>query len=356
MKRAVRMVLRKSLRQIRHVRAVDPPAAEGLVAAVYTRAEQDFGVVAPPLALHSPAPVPLAATWLLLRETLLADQLVDRSVKEAVATAVSRANACPYCVEVHEAKLDTLPPVVNGVPAAVAEWAQGTVRPRGPKTPLPVSFSPAEAAEVYGVAFTFHYLNRMVSVFLDESPVPERTPRLLRGTIMRAVARVMAPDSPGPLKPGASLGLLPAAEPPDGLEWAEPSPVVAGAVSRAIAAVADEAHWVPAGVRQRLEACLETWDRQPVGPSRTWLEEAVGKLPAAELPAARLALLTAFAPYQVLAEDVSSFRRYHSSDKELIALTSWAALTTAVHILAGSGPAAPPRAADMGPGEMSGGR
>src|ERR1700722_2652698 len=90
--------LRRALDQIRYVSPVRPAAATGLVAAVYAQVEHDFGMLAPPVALHSPAPGPLAASWVMLRETLAVQGQADRAAKEMVAAAVSVENACPYCV------------------------------------------------------------------------------------------------------------------------------------------------------------------------------------------------------------------------------------------------------------------
>src|SRR5207245_4256084 len=104
----IRKALRRSLAQIRHVSVVPPGRAEGLVAAVYAQVERDFGMLAPPVALHSPAAGPLAACWVMLRETLVAHGLADRAAKEAVAAAVSLGNTCPYCVAVHNAVLGGL--------------------------------------------------------------------------------------------------------------------------------------------------------------------------------------------------------------------------------------------------------
>ncbi|WP_374228347.1 alkylhydroperoxidase [Streptomyces sp. CNQ085] len=325
----VRAVLRGSLRDIRHVRAVPPEDAQGLVARVYAQAERDFGVVAPPLALHSGAPRVLAASWLLLRETLLVEGRVGRAVKEAVAVEVSRANACPYCVDIHQATLETSPRLSPGSPGGgAAQWIRSGAG-RGERAP----FTAGEAPEIIGVALTFHYLNRMVSVFLDESPVPARTPAAARGPILRTVARAMRPAA-GPPRPGEGNVLLPPA--PPGPWWAGTGPV-ADAVGRSAAAVDDAARWVPWPVRRLLESRLEAWDGSPPGLGRTWLEEALASsLPplAEHLPAARLALLTAFAPYQVAETDVTAFREQYPGDRKLVELTAWASLTTAALLAA----------------------
>ncbi|WP_311137774.1 carboxymuconolactone decarboxylase family protein [Streptomyces sp. I6] len=142
----VRAVLRGSLRDIHHVKAVAPGRARGLTAAVYTRAEREFGVIAPPLALHSASPGPLAASWLLLRETLLVQGRVDRAAKEAVATEVSRANSCSYCVDVHQATVETLPPPPPGAPGVdAAAWLRAGPGDRGP-----APFTAEEAPEILG--------------------------------------------------------------------------------------------------------------------------------------------------------------------------------------------------------------
>ncbi|MCX5199539.1 carboxymuconolactone decarboxylase family protein [Streptomyces sp. NBC_00249] len=327
----VRAVLRGALKDVRYVRPVRPGRAHGLVAEVYGQAERDFGVLAPPLALHSPAPGPLAAGWLMLRETLLVDGAVGRAVKERVATEVSRANSCPYCVEVHQAALEGLAPA--SVPAdgdAVGAWARGSGRAPGAGRELP--FPASAAPEICGVAFTFHYLNRMVAVFLADSPMPAAAPGFVRAPVMRTVTRAMRPVGPGPLRPGESLRLLPGTPAPAGRPWARENPVVADALGRAVAAVDAAARWVPRSVRERLGELLDGWDGGPVGPSRAWLTEPLATLPGVDRPAARLALLTAFAPYQVTDADVAALRARHPGDRELIELTSWAAMAAATRV------------------------
>ncbi|MER7760787.1 alkylhydroperoxidase [Streptomyces sp. NPDC097619] len=330
MRPVVRAVLRGSLRQIHHVRATDPGRARGLVAEVYEQAQRDFGVLAPPLALHSPAPPVLAAGWLMLRETLLVEGTVGRTAKEVVATEVSRANSCPYCVSVHQATLDSLSAQPGAPGGALAVWAASTGRKPGRGAPTEPPFPAAQAPELAGTAVTFHYINRMVGLYLDESPVPGQAPGFVRGPIMRTVARSMRPVSGRPLEPGTALELLPAAPLPAALSWARPNPVVAEAMGRAVAAMEGAAHWVPTAVRDRLAERLEEWDGGPVGPSRAWLTEALTGLPHEDRPAARLALLTAFAPYQAVDEDFAAFRTRFPEDRALIELTAWAALSAAL--------------------------
>jgi AhpD family alkylhydroperoxidase len=322
----VQFALRRSVDQVRHVAPVRPRHARDLVAEVYRQVETDFGMLAPPVILHSPAPLPLAACWMILRETLVAPGFADRATKEVVAAAVSGGNACPYCVEVHGATLHSLAPTRADDPAmaAVANWAR-TSASRAGATPCAAPFPVEQTAEVIGVAVTFHYLNRMVNVFLGESPLPPRVPAGARERTRRFLGRLMRSAARRARTPGRSLDLLPAAPLPPDLSWAAGNPTVADAFARA-AAVFDEAgkRCVPPAVRALVTAQLSEWDGEHPGLSRAWVTGPTAGLCADQLVAARLALLVAKASYQADESVISEFRRHYPDDRDLIELTCWA--------------------------------
>src|SRR5262245_30876330 len=91
-------------KHVHYVTPVPRDAASGLVAQVYAQIKQDLGVVPEPFTLHSPAPDLLAGAWAIFRETLLVGK-VRRGIKEALATQVSQANQCPWCVDAHTISL-----------------------------------------------------------------------------------------------------------------------------------------------------------------------------------------------------------------------------------------------------------
>lgn len=349
-----RTARQSSLAQIRYVSPVRPGAASDLVARVYAEVERDFGMLAPPVALHAPAPGPLAACWLMLRETLLATNVVSRGIKEAVGTAVSLGNTCPYCVEVHGATLGGLirsgfapdgdlvadddadalasgrfEAIADPGVRAIATWARACGRRDAAARHEP-PFQAEQAAELIGVVVTFHYLNRMVNVFLRESPFPPSLPTAVRGRLMRLLTRILGPTTRTTRPPGGSLGLLPDAPAPENLSWAAGAPHVAGAFARAAAAIDAAAdHTVPQSVRDLVTTRLAAWTGEPPGLSRAWAEDAVSEVPAADRAAGRLALLTALASYQVDASVIADFRRTRPGDRSLIELTSWASFATA---------------------------
>ncbi|AXB47381.1 carboxymuconolactone decarboxylase family protein [Amycolatopsis albispora] len=322
----IRLALRRTLQQVRHVRPVRPRAATGLVKAVYRQVERDFGMLAPPTALHSPAPEVLAAAWTILRESLIAGPTASRAVKEAVASAVSVRNACPYCVEVHGATMDGLvstsdsaaivgdriEAVTDPELRAAAAWARGDGS---------VELPAAQAAELIAVAFTFEYLNRMVHVFLGPSPLPPEVPENAKKLVRGMLGKFLRP-SRRPV-PGAALELLP----PGGTapEWA--NGVLGDAFARASAAFeAAAARALSAEVRELVENQLRDWTGEPKGLSRAWVEPLVATLPDQDRPAARFALLVAFSAFQV---DESIVELIAGGDVVVVEIASWAAFSAA---------------------------
>jgi alkylhydroperoxidase family enzyme len=339
-KRITAVLGQLGLTQVRYVSPVRRSAAQGLVGRVYEQVEREFGVLAPSLALFSPAPQVLAASWLMLRETVLAARTVDRDAKEAVATMVSLGNACPWCATVHSTMLSGL---ADGLDLAghrdetaadprlraVAEWARACRTAEGALVHEPAC--PAgQAPELIGTVVLFHYFNRMVNVFLTEVPLPPGAPRMALGPVMRILDRRMGPAAGRWHEPGTSLDLLPAAPVPGGLSWASGDPVTEDAFARGCAAIeAAGARSVPSSVRDLVLAELDGWHGEPRGPSRAWADGAVSALPPGDQPAGRLALLTALASTQVDRAVIETFRASRPADSTLIELTAWASLAAA---------------------------
>ncbi len=339
-KRITTVLGQLGLTQVRYVSPVRRSAAPGLVGRVYEQIEREFGVLAPSLALFSSSPQVLAASWLMLRESLLVTRAVERSAKEAVATTVSLGNACPWCATVHSTMLSGLagglvladdPAEQAGDPRlrAVATWARDCRTEEGARLHEPAC--PAEEApELIGTVVVFHFFNRMVNVFLTEVPLPPGAPRMALGPVMRILDRRMRPAAVRGYQPGMALELLPAAALPRDLAWAGGDSVTEDAFARGCAAVdAAGTRSVPPSVRDLVLAELEGWHGEQRGPSRTWADGAVSALPQADRPAGRLALLTALASSQVGRSDVQTFLASEPGDATLVELTAWASLAAA---------------------------
>ncbi|KQV13835.1 hypothetical protein ASC99_32515 [Kitasatospora sp. Root107] len=313
------------------------------VARVYRELERDFGVLAPPIALHSPAAGPLAASWLMLRETLLVAGLAERTTKEAVASAVSAVNECPFCVRMHTAMLHSLAPgrdgeairdgrleeVADPAVRAVAGWVRdGAVRDTAADSRFP--FAAEQLPELLGSVVIMHYLNRMVNVFLGTVPLPPGAPESSLRPVLRVLTWLLRSAARTEPKAGGSLGLLPAATLPEDLAWAAGNPQIAGAFARAAAAVEVAGRAALSdGVRALVQDTLDHWDGRPPGLGRGWADAAVETRPAEERPAARLALLTALAAYTVDETVIDAARAAGADDEALVGITAWASLAAA---------------------------
>lgn len=323
-------------RDIRHLQAPDFGRLQGLAAAVCRQMGAEFQLV-PPIVLHHALPRVMAGLWAASREAYVADR-AGRGLREAVGAGVSQINQCPYCVDVHVAMLhglgagdaaralseDGAGAMDDDMQRAVA-WARATLTPGDTLLRNP-PFPAAAAPRIIGTALLFHYLNRMVHLFLPPSPLPipasfgwlKRNAGTLFGrTVGRSIVTLVAGAAPFPLADEA-------ADLPAEFAWAQADPRVAAAFAlfAMVAAEAGAAH-VDAEVRALVDAHLARWRGEAPGLGRAWAEQAVADLPVRQRPAGRLALLTALASYQVTDADITAFRAQDASDAALVGATSW---------------------------------
>jgi AhpD family alkylhydroperoxidase len=275
--------------------------------------------------LHRARPEILAGVWIALRETLVVGA-VPRRRKERIATAISELNRCPYCVDAHRIMLAA---TTGGVDDRAADreisWARSTLEPGAEILARP-PFGEREGPELRGTAFCFHYINRMVTLLLGDSPLP------LGGWLRRPIALASSLYFARVLRrrprPGVSLALLPPSSLPSQLSWASESPV-AEALARFTHSIerSVESEIEPED-RERVVAHLRGWLGAPPPIGSGWLVEALG---GEGSPRARLALLAARAPHRVGATEIE-MARGDGDDGELLAVLSWGSLRAALRI------------------------
>jgi AhpD family alkylhydroperoxidase len=328
---------------VKYVKLTEIATAQGLTAQVYTQIKEEMGIVPEPFTLHSPAPDILAGSWGIFRETMLTGQ-VRRASKEAVAAAVSESNHCPWCVDAHSIVLQASgeSPAARAISdhrslrlkdaqmQAMIQWASATRTPGSPALNNP-PFSSQGAAEVIGVAITFHYLNRMVNVLLVETNLPRNA--LMKSAMKRTLGWLYSGTARKVYQPGASLDFLPDAPLPADLAWAMPVPNIAGAFAR-FAVVVEQACELVLSPEVRSLVCkhVKAWHGEDMGISRHWVDCAIDKLGAKDRAAAQITLLTAFAPHQVDAGVIELFRTYWPTDNELVSALAWASFKVARRI------------------------
>ncbi len=339
---------------IKYLGTVPTAKAQGTVAEVYDQMRREFQLV-PPVTLHAPNPELLAGVWGMLRETIVAGP-VDRTLREVVCEAVSQINQCTFCVDAHSTLLTGLahkstadaihanrPDLIDDPTIrSVARWALANREPDAEVLRNP-PFPTESAPELIGSAVCFHYIDRMVSVFLADSPVPLPTwLRWLRGTVIRVAGstvgkRIMSVD----VVSGGAVGSLPEAQPSPEFSWAETNPAISAAIGRLEAVVEKHGRQaLPEAVRTLVARRVADWNGEQPSISRGWVDTAVSSLDEPEQPAGRLTLLVALAPHQVDETIIRAFRDRHPSDETLLAATAWASFTATRRIAGWLTPAA----------------
>jgi AhpD family alkylhydroperoxidase len=322
----------KYLHPIRHA------SPESLVGQVYAQIRHDGGVVADPFKLHAPVPELLAGMWSIVRETTMVGQ-VPWFLKEAVAAAVSQANACPYCLDIHASavrlpaasrlsdliKQGRTEEIADPVLHALVTWARATGSASTVRQ-LPASFSAQERAELIGTAVAFHYINRLVNVFLPESLLPS----LLRGgwlggQIWSQVGHRLAHGRDQNKPRSTSLHFLPEAELPTELSWAAAAPSISRAFAGWAALLEKKgAEILSPQVHLVVREQLALWSGEVPSLGRGWVERAIAPLSGADQDAGRLVLLVALASSQIDARVIEAFRSSYATDAHLVGAAAWA--------------------------------
>lgn len=278
------------------------------------------------------------------RESLVTGN-VRREIKEAVAATVSRINQCPYCVDAHTIMLHATSEhkvakaivkqdeekIQDPEIRSIVKWASATRSPDADIISSP-PFSREDAPEIIGTAVCFHYINRMVSVLLSETPLPSNN-FLLKGILKRVAGRMFSRAVHRTKPLGLSLEFLPETELPEDLSWAKNSPIIAEAFARWAAIVEQVGKRVLSPeVRTYVLEYIEAWNGEDPGLSRSWVEKAIGEFDEQSQAECRLALLTAIAPYQVDEVVIQKFRDYYTKDDELVGALAWSSFTAARRI------------------------
>ena len=320
---------------IRWLPAPEIGRASGVAAEVYRQLDEEFMTV-PPITLHHLNPRLMAGVWSACRESLVAGP--DRAMKELIAVAVSQSNRCPYCVQAHTSMLlgaDDRPALdavssgecANGELASLAAWASATGR-KSSLSATPPPFTARQAAAFMATAVLFHYINRMVNIFLDEAMMPvvgkvpvvgEQAFRIFSSVTSGRIVRIDA-------TPGVFLMETPAMQLPEAFGWATDDPAVAGGLLRFADAVRQA---VDASVAPEIQTLVKRrvleWEGELPGIGKGWLDEAARVLPERSRPQARLALLAAMASWAVDGGEIASCRQAGLDDRALLETAAFGA-------------------------------
>jgi ubiquinone/menaquinone biosynthesis C-methylase UbiE len=328
---------------MRYVHAIPRHHATGLVAQVYDMIEEDFFINGS-LTSRSKVPALLAGIWTAGRESVLVDDHLDRTTKEAMNAVLSQVNACPYCGDMlislvhaggkHEAAsriyADSEAQVTDITLRERLAWVKSVATP-GATTHPPLPFTAEELPEAIAALMAMSDINRFSHVVMDGSPVSAPLGlRCIKAAALRLFGRELRSTHVEPLAPRRALPLLPPASLPVDMQWAAPNPRIADALARWAAVVEREATAVVSpAVRELVARNLYDWkgDRMPIG--RHWVDREVSMLTGKDRAMARLTLVLAKAPYQLDETLVEDVLNHDHGEERFIRLLAWASFSGA---------------------------
>jgi AhpD family alkylhydroperoxidase len=332
-----------SLKTMRYVHAIPRRTATGLVAQVYEMIEEDFFINGS-LTSRSKVPRLMAGIWTAGRESILVDDHLDRTTKEAMNAALSQVNDCPYCGDMlislvhaggkHEAAscifAENQAHIANSTLGKRLSWVKSIATP-GSKMDLPVPFTAAQLPEAIAALMAMSDINRFSHVVMDGSPVSAPLGlESVKAAALRLFGGELRATHAKPLTPGRALQLLPPAPLPADMQWAMPNPRIADALARWAAVVELEASCaVSTEVREFVVRNLEHWDGELMPLSRSWVDAEVAVLTGQDRAIARLTLVLAKAPYQLDETLVEDVLREDRCEERFIRVLAWACFSGA---------------------------
>jgi len=332
-----------SVQTMRYVHAVPRREAEGLVAEIYDMITEDFFINGS-LSSRSKVPPLLAAMWAAGRESILVNDRLDRTNKEAMTAVLSQVNDCPYCGDMlislvhagkeHEAARNILAEEEDSIADPLLRkrlaWVKSVATPGKTDHP-PVPFTADEVPEAIAALMAMSDITRFSHVVMAGSPVD--APKGLLGVkkvALRVLGNELKSTQTAAVRPGRALSLLPPGELPDELRWAEPNERIAAALARWATTVEHEASGVvPAAVQDHVRRNLQAWHGEEMPLSRSWVDAEVSELSGREAAMARLALVLAKAPYQVDDSLVQGVLRDDPDEERFIRMLAWMSSTAA---------------------------
>jgi len=334
-------------KQIRYLNPVRANKSTGRVSQLYAQIRRDFQLV-PPLTLFSPVPRLLAGVWSIWRESQFAEGVIPRATLESISAAVSHTNECPYCVDAHTGMLhaSSKHDVVNAIfeqntafiqdkkTRKIVEWAIAS-KTSGAKILSTPPFNIEEAPAIIGTTIVYHFVNRMVNIFLESSPLPisagsKKTRRVAIQLFGLTLAKSIINRK---VVPGDSIKFISQADLPADMHWAKSNNYISSAYASFCHLINSTGkQYLSPNALQIVEKAIASWHGEDMGLSQKWADNLITKLDRPSQSVARLALLSALAPYQVDARVIRQFRENHADDEALLSITAWASFTAARRI------------------------
>jgi hypothetical protein len=332
-----------SVQTMRYVSAVPTRRATGLTREVYDMIREDFFKNGS-LTSRSKVPELMAAIWTGGRESMLVEDRLDRTTKDAISAVLSQVNDCPYCEDMlislvhaggdHEAANDIFGrnnlDASDDILRQRLEWVRAIAT--SSDAPLPdTPFTEEQIPEVIGTLMGMSDINRFSHVVMEDSPVAAPFGmQSIKAWALRMFGSELEVTRQAPLVPGRALGLLPAAELPADMQWARPNPRIADAVSRWAATVEREgARVISPEARSAVTDSLDSWHGEKMPLDSRWVDRDMEGLSGEDEAIARLAITLAKASYRVTEKMVTDVLGEDRDEERFVRILAWASFAAA---------------------------
>lgn len=312
--------------------------SEGEIKKINLQINRDFGLVGP-LTLSTPSLRIHAIRWATARESFVVESNIKRVTKEIVAAGIAQINKCPYCEDVHGTSIsstgdnETSKAIANGTweslkderTKAIIEWSLNTRNPTAKIIKNP-PFSIDEAPEIIGTALVFHSTNRLVSLFLEESPLPSfLSTKLMKKTALKIASKTLFKSMVmKKASAGESLQFIQDYKIPKSVERSNAVPSFSKVlIAEEILLNEIEKEIIPQKIVALFKEKVNNWEGEEMPLGRGWLSELTNGLNKDEIPIANLIFLSAFSPHTIIKNDINKFRKINPTDKDLVEICFW---------------------------------
>ena len=332
-------ILDQNAHAVKYLKVQGLKDSAGIIKSINFQINRDFGLTGP-LTLSTPSKRVHAIRWAIARESFVVETNVKRVTKETVAACIAQINKCPYCEDVHGTSISSAgdkniaKAIENGTwqllkderTKEIVNWSLNTLNPQSEIIRNP-PFTAKEAPEIIGTALVFHSTNRLVSIFLENSPFPLflSNPLIKKTTLNLASKTLFKSMISKKADSGDALKFIEDYPFSKQFKWAEFVPAYSKALAaREILLKKIEHEVIPVKAVEVFKNKINRWQGEEMPLGKSWLTGTLNNLSETEKPVAQLMFLAAFAPYTIIRKDVENFRKIKHGDKELIEVCFWA--------------------------------
>ena len=330
---------------INYIDSISAKEASGQVKTIYAELKKEMGDVVEPISLHAPLPDLLKGIWGILRETVLVEQEMSRKNKECVGAAVSSSNECPYCVDAHTIMIIGLKDkiaakaIVNKDLSLISDdelkklidWSFNT-RFFNLQMIKEAPFDAMQAPEVIGTAVFFHYLNRMVTIFLGPTILPMNISFLKEP--MKKMAAAMFSKVLATKKEAGTLDYVEKISTSGrDFSWASTNERVEK-VFQYFDSVTDKCadEYIPKETRDFINEEMQKWDGANLKSTKE-LDELLTKIPEGNRPMAKILYLICLSPHRIQPSHFEDCQKcFGGSSEAILGSFAWASFQAAKRI------------------------